>query len=300
MHDVTDSNEPVKPQRKPPRAAYALPTAFTAGNIFLGFLAILRSIQGALNLAHPDIAAQHFAFAAQTIGLAMLLDGLDGRIARLTNTTSDFGREMDSLSDVISFGLAPAILAYTWGVQFMEIGAPSQLHDHLTRAGMMITFLFLLCGSARLARFNVTKNPMPKNPGRPNRNYFVGLPIPAAAALVAAIVFAADGYPITWWPLSVAWLALLLLLSWLMICTWRYYAFKDKAFLRPRSPVTLVVIGALLIMIFLWRQPVLLALASGYAVSGVLLRLGGIFRRLRRSRNTPHPDLREELEHPVG
>jgi CDP-diacylglycerol--serine O-phosphatidyltransferase len=276
--------------RKPPRAAYALPTAFTAGNIFLGFIAILRSIQGALNLAHPEIAAQHFAFAAGTIGVAMVLDGIDGRIARLTNTTSDFGREMDSLSDVISFGLAPAILAYTWGVGFMETGTASHLHDQLTRAAKMITFIFLLCGSARLARFNVTKNPMPKNPGRPNRKYFVGLPIPAAAALVASIVFFADGYPIMSWPVSVAWLILLVCLSWLMVCTWRYYAFKDNAFLRPRSPLTIVLAGALLIMVFLWRQPVLLAIAGGYAASGVLLRLGGLLRRLRRSRgNTPVP-----------
>ena len=293
-----------KPIRKPSRAAYALPTAFTAGNIFLGFIAILRSVQGAMNLAHPEIAKQHFLFAAGTIGVAMLLDGIDGRIARLTNTTSDFGREMDSLSDVISFGIAPAILAYTWGVQFMEVGAASHLHDHLTRAGKMITFIFLLCGSARLARFNVTKNPLPKNPGRPNRKYFVGLPIPAAAALVAAIVLFADGYPLMSWPLSVAWLTLLLGLSWLMICTWRYYAFKDNAFLRPRSPLTIVLAGALLILVFLWTQPVLLVMAGTYASSGVLLRLGGLMRRLRSRRGVPetpqNANLGEELEHPVG
>jgi CDP-diacylglycerol--serine O-phosphatidyltransferase len=281
------------PRRKPPRAAYALPTLFTVGNIFLGFIAILRSIQGSLSMANPDLAARQFAFAAQAIGLAMILDGLDGRVARLTNTTSDFGREMDSLSDVITFGLAPAILAYTWGAQFLTDLVPS-LHDHLTRAAKMITFLFLLCGSARLARFNVTKYPMPKNPGRPNRKYFVGLPIPAAAALIAAIVFAADGYPLTWWPETVLWLSLLMMLSWLMVCTWRYYAFKDNAFLRPRSPLTIIVIGALLIMVFLWRQPVLLALASGYAASGIALRLGGLLRRLRRPR-PPAP-----MVNPVG
>lgn len=293
MHDITG-------HRKPPRAAYALPTAFTAGNIFLGFIAILRSIQGALNLGHPDLAALDFSFAAQTIGVAMILDGVDGRVARLTNTTSDFGREMDSLSDVISFGIAPAILAFTWGVQFMETGSASHLHDHLTRAGKMITFLFLLCGSARLARFNVTKNPMPKNPGRPNRKYFVGLPIPAAAALVAAVVFFADGYPIMFWQQSVGWLMLLLCLSWLMVCTWRYYAFKDNAFLRPRSPLTIVLAGALLIMIFLWRQPMLLIIASAYASSGVLLRAGGLLRRLRRTRRDSALPIGDEAEHPVG
>ena len=160
----------------------------------------------------------------------------------------------------------------------------------------MITFIFLLCGSARLARFNVTKNPMPKNPGRPNRKYFVGLPIPAAAALVASIVLFADGYPIVAWPVSVAWLFLLVCLSWLMVCTWRYYAFKDKAFLRPRSPLTIILAGSLLIMVFLWKQPVLLAIAGGYAASGVVLRLGGLLRRLRRSRSNTTAPLGENLE----
>ncbi len=282
------------PRRKPTRVAYALPTAFTAGNIFLGFLAMLHSIQGAQAIGHPDVAAASFAFAAQMIGLAILLDGLDGRIARLTNTTSDFGREMDSLSDAISFGLAPALLAYTWGSQFIGGDMPL-LSDHLTRAAKLITFIFLLCGSARLARFNVTKNPMPKNPGRPNRKYFVGLPIPAAAGLVAATVFAADGYPITWMTLSILWLLLLVLLSWLMISPWRYYAFKDNAFLRPRSPLTMVLIGGLIIMIFLWRQPVLLIMATTYTASGVLLRIGGLIRRRSRRAHNPPPALEQSV-----
>ncbi len=128
----------------------------------------------------------------------MVLDGLDGRIARLTNTVSDFGREMDSLADVITFGIAPAVLAYCWGVQL--VGPAGFLLDH--RAGYFIAFLFLLCGSARLARFNVQTNPVPKNPGRPDRKYFVGLPIPAAAAMVAAVVYAADSIPLTWYGFS--------------------------------------------------------------------------------------------------
>ncbi len=276
------------PRRRPPGAAYALPTLFTAGNIFLGFLSILRSVQGAMQLANPSAAAEQFAVAAKTIGVAMVLDGLDGRIARLTNTTSEFGKEIDSLSDVISFGIAPAILAYLWGVQFL-IGALPAANDHLTRAGKMIAFLFLLSGSARLARFNVQKNPKPKNPGRPNRKYFVGLPIPASAALIAAIVYAADGYPLTWWPANVAWMALLLLLSWLMVSTWRYYAFKDNAFLKPRSTVTMVLVGAFLVMVWFWSQPVLLAIAAAYAASGIFLRIGGLLRRARRSREQPTP-----------
>src|SRR5580704_7298719 len=179
--------DPRSPEHRPHRAAYALPTLFTAGNIFLGFVSVIQSLQGAM-AAHDGTsgAEHHFEIAAKAIGLAFLLDGLDGRIARMTNTTSDFGREMDSLADVISFGIAPAVLAYAWGVQFIDPGLGRALHDHIMSVGSFFAFLFLLCGSARLARFNVQKNPVPKNPGRPNRKYFVGLPIPAAAAMVAA------------------------------------------------------------------------------------------------------------------
>src|SRR5215467_4553991 len=111
--------------QRPHRAAYALPTLFTAGNIFLGFVSVVESIQGAILFSDGTAGAEHhFGIAGKTIGLAILLDGLDGRIARVTNTTSDFGREMDSLADVISFGIAPAVLAFTWGVQFVGGGLP--------------------------------------------------------------------------------------------------------------------------------------------------------------------------------
>src|SRR5215472_11589375 len=167
--------DPNSPERRPRRAAYALPTLFTAGNIFLGYIAILRAFRGSV-LASSGFAGgdEHFRVAAQAIGAAVFLDGLDGRIARMTNTTSDFGREMDSLADVISFGLAPAVLAFAWGVQFVDpLGAP-MWRERLFNAGYFVAFLFLLCGSARLARFNIQKNPVPKNPGRPDRKYFVG------------------------------------------------------------------------------------------------------------------------------
>ena len=180
------------PDRRPRRAAYALPTLFTAGNIFLGYLSILRSFRGAHagRRRSRRRGAEHFEIAAKAIGIAVLLDGLDGMIARLTHTTSDFGREMDSLADVISFGMAPAVLAFAWGVQFVDSGLAATLQHQLFQAGYFVAFLFLLCGAARLARFNVQKNPVPKNPGRPNRKYFVGLPIPGAAGTVAATVYA--------------------------------------------------------------------------------------------------------------
>src|SRR5579862_5380085 len=199
--------DPGSPDRRPRRAAYALPTLFTAGNVFLGFYALLEVFQGAMQMAGNVTGADaHFRVASIALGAAVFLDGLDGRIARMTNTVSDFGREMDSLADVIAFGIAPAVLAFTWGVQFVEPPVNAAAFEQLRRAGYFLSFLYLLCGAARLARFNVQKNPVPKNPGRPDRKYFVGLPIPAAAGGVACVVYAAEGSPIHWWGFSVLWL----------------------------------------------------------------------------------------------
>src|SRR5437016_6279973 len=243
--------DPNSPDRRPRKAAYALPTLFTAGNIFLGYISVLRSFKGAMLAATGGAgAAEHFAIAAQAIGAAAFLDGLDGRIARMTNTTSDFGREMDSLADVISFGMAPAVLAFAWGVQFLDPSIDAVIREQVVRAGYFISFFFLLCGSARLARFNIQKNPVPKNPERPDRKYFVGLAIPAAAGMVASVVYASGSSPIHYWPFAVVWLALLAMLSFLMISTWRYYSFKDINLLRPRSPLMVIVLGSLIYLIW--------------------------------------------------
>jgi CDP-diacylglycerol--serine O-phosphatidyltransferase len=274
----------VEEVKRRPKAAYALPTLFTAGNIFLGYLSILRSFQGSLLVSSdPANAAANFETAAKCIGVGMLLDGLDGRIARMTNTTSEFGRELDSLADIISFGIAPALLAYAWGVQFVDVSAGPALVDHLQRAGKFIVFLFLLCGAARLARFNIQKNPVPKNPGRPDRKYFVGLPIPSAAAAVAAVVYFFDSEPLRSWQASVAWIATLALLGFLMVSTWRYYSFKDINLRSPRSPLILVILGGLIYLIWNYSQIVLLLLALIYVMSGIIIRILGILRRLRPS-----------------
>jgi CDP-diacylglycerol--serine O-phosphatidyltransferase len=274
--------DPRSPDRRPRRAAYALPTLFTAGNIFLGYLAILRSFQGAMMAAsagHAAAAAGDFNVAAQAIGAAVVLDGLDGRIARMTNTTSDFGREMDSLADVISFGIAPAVLAFAWGVQFVDTSLAAPLRGQIFNIGYFVAFLFLLCGAVRLARFNVQKNPIPKNPGRPDRKYFVGLPIPAGAGMVAAVVYASDAVPISWLPLSVAWLALLALLGFLMVSTWRYYSFKGVNLNKPYTPLLIIAAGGLIYATWNYSQPVMLALAIAYVGSGIAIRIGGIVRR---------------------
>jgi CDP-diacylglycerol--serine O-phosphatidyltransferase len=285
-----------KPRKPPRRVAYALPTLFTAGNIFLGYIAILRSFRGSMLAAAGAPGADHqFEVAAIAIGVAVLLDGLDGRIARMTNTVSDFGREMDSLADVISFGLAPAVLAFAWGVQFIDPTLNSKFHRQLTQAGYFAAFLFLLCGALRLARFNVQKNPIPKNPGRPDRKYFVGLPIPAGAGMIAAVVYAADSDPLIYWPFAVTWMGLLVLLGFLMTSTWRYYSFKGISLTRPRTPLILLLLGGLIYLIWNYSQPVLLMMAVAYVGSGIAIRAGGIIRRrLHRPSPPPHP------EHQVG
>ena len=290
--------DPNSADRRPRRVAYALPTLFTAGNIFLGFLAILQAFKGAMAVGlNASQAAQHFSYAAQAIGAAVFLDGLDGKIARLTNTTSDFGREMDSLADVISFGLAPAVLAFVWGVQFVDTAIGATMADQLTRAGYFAAFLFLLCGACRLARFNIQKNPIPKNPGRPDRKYFVGMPIPAGAAMVSAVVFFCNGEPLFVWEYSAAWLVLITCLGLLMVSTWRYYSFKGVGGHQPYKPLLIVLVGAMIFAIWSWPQTALLAMAGSYVASGIVIRVGGIIRR--RLRPAP-PTSTRPAEHPIG
>lgn len=238
----------------------------------------------------------YFDLAAVAIGLAVFFDGLDGRIARLTNTVSEFGREMDSLADVITFGVAPAVLAFSWGIAFVDGYAAGPFEDQLRQAGYFLAFLFLLCGAARLARFNIQVNPVPKNPGKPDRKYFVGLPIPAAAAMIAAAVYATGARPLEWWMYSAVWLLLLALLSFLMVSTWRYRSFKDFNLLRPRSFRSVVVLGSLIYLVWNYARPALLAIIVVYVASGIVVRIGGL---LRRWSHRHHPGSEPRSEAPV-
>lgn len=285
------------PERRPPRrAAYILPTLFTAGNIFLGFVSILQAFQGAMLAQSGHLGSNYrFSNAAIAIGFAVFFDGLDGRIARMTNTVSDFGREMDSLADVITFGIAPAVLAFAWGVQFVTPVGDARWMGHLIKAGYFISFFYLLCGAARLARFNVQTNPMPKNPGRPDRKYFVGMPIPSAAAFIAAVVYFVDAEPLQSMLFSGLWLVLVAIVSLLMVSTWRYPSFKNIGITKPRSPLVVIVIGALIYLISNWSHEVLLTMATAYVISGIAIRLGGVLRRRFRT-----PPASPQPEHQVG
>ena len=279
------------------RGMYILPSIFTAANVLLGYYAILQVIHGAI--AHavaqatqtPVQAPGHFDNAAKAIGFAVLFDGLDGRIARMTGTTSDFGRELDSLADVITFGIAPALLAWAWGFHRISFAVSNpDLVVNLGRAGTIASFMFLIAGASRLARFNISVNPQPSNPGRPGKKYFVGMPIPAGAGVVAAVVHFNGGEPIVWWIGALTWLIVLVITSYLMVSTWRFYSFKDINF-NARQPARLVVlIGLLIAGIVLFSRPVLFAIALLYMVSGIFWRLSWFFRR---KRNPPPPSYKE-------
>ena len=278
------------------KGLYILPSLFTAANVLLGYYAILQVIHGAVNYAVAQTTQNpavqqfwHFDNAAKAIGFAVLFDGLDGRIARMTGTSSDFGRELDSLADVITFGVAPALLAWAWG--FHEVSAEISRADMaslLPRLGAIASFLFVIAGASRLARFNIAVNPQPSNPGRPGKKYFVGMPIPAGAGVIAAVVHYSHGDPLVWWGSSLTWLIVVVLAGYLMVSTWRFYSFKDIDF-RARQPFQLVVIfGLLIAAIIYFSGPVLCFIALTYMFSGIFWRLHWIVRRKPNSSPPPY------------
>ena len=223
--------------------------------------------------------AWHLDLAAKAIGFSILIDGLDGRIARMTNTASDFGRELDSLADVITFGVAPALLAWMWGFHLLPLVVAPELRQKITELGSVACFAFLIAGASRLARFNIAKNPQPSNPGRPGKKYFVGMPIPAGAGVIAAVVHFASGEPLTSWVTAVSWLLMVVVVGYLMVSTWRFYSFKDIDF-RSRRPFRLIVLfGVVGASIWFFSRPALFTIAILYMASGVLWRLQWIFRR---------------------
>ena len=282
------ADDPQQPYRMR-RGMYILPSIFTAGNIAAGYFAISQAIQGSTS------AAFHFDNAAKAIGFAVLFDGLDGRIARMTNTTSDFGRELDSLADVITFGVAPAILAWMWGChQLQELWSAGARHK-LIQFGAVATFLFLIAGASRLARFNISKNPQPKNPGRPGRKYFVGMPIPAGAAMIAATVHFVDGVPVDTWWITALWLAFVVLISYLMVSTWRFWSPKGID-LRTRQPFWLfIVIGISMYLIWYFSEYFLFSLSLLYLVSGVIARFAYALKRRPPAPPAYEPESRVDM-----
>ncbi len=265
-----------RPRHQPSRGMYVLPSLFTSGNIAAGFYAITQSVQG----TSGDPA--HFDHAALAIGFAILFDGLDGRIARMTNTTSDFGKELDSLADVVTFGVAPSLLAYIWGFRMLPLMSHPGLREQLLHLGVFVCFVFLICGACRLARFNISVNPQPRNPGRPGHKYFVGMPIPAGAGVICAVIHCFNGSPINRPSMAFLWLGLIGFTGFLMVSNWRFWSGKEIS-MGNRHPFQMVaVVGVLIALLWLYSEQMLIILALGYLVSGVVARLAYSWSRERR------------------
>ena len=251
------------PERRARRGIYLLPSMFTMANMFCGYACIVYSMRG------------EYATAAPFIGLAIVLDMLDGRVARMTGTSTAFGVEFDSLADVISFGVAPAILSFRWGL------------EPLGRVGWAAGFLFVAAAAVRLARFNIQS-------GSQDKRYFVGLPSPAAAGVLASTVYlyptgpqvAVHAVPV---------LAMVIVPALLMVSTLRFRSFKtlDLQLRRNYTALMLVALGLALVMAS--PEVALAAMAYSYLASGLV---GMIWTRLRRRHaDERHDDLAEPGEH---
>jgi CDP-diacylglycerol---serine O-phosphatidyltransferase len=280
------SDTPQNPPRKGIRKGiYIVPSAFTILNIMCGFYAIINAVQ-AVQLGLTPKALELFDHAAIAVGLAVIFDGLDGRIARMTKTTSDFGVELDSIADVVTFGVAPAVLAYTWGYGGVQ---------GIDRYGWGVSFFFMICGALRLARFNVmARSPKFDKPGtspKLDKKSFVGLPIPPAAAVLASIIHFApqplSGYEgTTRYTFGWALLIGMALLGTLMVSTIRYTSFKNLGAKSMNPFIALPLLAALLSAIYFHSQVVLLTLSVCYAAHGLILKMFGLFGRFRRQQPT--------------
>ncbi|MGO4517787.1 CDP-diacylglycerol--serine O-phosphatidyltransferase [Terriglobus sp. 2YAB30_2] len=263
---------------QPRRAMYVLPSLFTAGNIAVGYYAVMSSLQA---VSTGD--ARYFDRAAIAIAFAMPFDALDGRIARMTNTASEFGKELDSLADVITFGVAPSILAYLWGFRMLPMVGHLVFRQKVMDLGLFICFLFLICGASRLARFNITKDPKPQNPGRPDRKYFVGMPIPAAAGVVASVVHCFDGQPIDNIWIALVWLSFVAFVGFLMVSRWRFWSGKEINLSRGHPFRLLILLTLAVVPLFLWSGITLITLALSYTVYGLFSRVSYGWMRRRRT-----------------
>jgi CDP-diacylglycerol--serine O-phosphatidyltransferase len=271
MSEFDDMNGRLEPRgprnHRLRRGVYLLPGTLTVANMLCGFYALMATLKGGVT---------DLDFAARAIGIAILFDSADGWVARATGSSSEFGKQFDSLADVVSFGLAPASLAFAWGVRGMLQSDAGPAH-HIYQIGWLISFAFVICTAWRLARFNVHG----MAPG--GSRFFVGMPTPAAAGVVAAIVHFRKT-PLDDWRWSLAWLLLVASLAALMTSTVRYYSFKDIPWLRRQHSLAMVVVGLLAGFVYLYSEEVLLILAGSYAAAGITLHVVRLLRHRLASR----------------
>ena len=239
------------------RGIYLLPSSLTVANMLCGFYAVMATLKG---------GGTDLDNAAKAIGLAIVFDSFDGFVARATGTNSEFGKQFDSLADMVSFGIAPAALAFTWGVRGI---AETDLLDirKLHQIGWWVALSFVICCAWRLARFNIQG----MAPGTGSK-YFVGLPCPAAAGLIAATVHAIVT-PIEDWRWSIVWMIVVIGDAALMSSTVRYRSFKDIPMMVRQRSVLVIAIGLLIWLIVSYSQIVLMIIATSFVASGLTLHV---------------------------
>jgi CDP-diacylglycerol--serine O-phosphatidyltransferase len=249
------------------RGIFLLPSLFTVANLLCGYYAVIASLVGGAN---------EFDRAAKAIGLAILFDSMDGRVARMTGTNTEFGVQLDSLADVCSFGIAPAVMAYAWGVHgLVDLGGTRLVQ--LSEFGWVCCLAFLICCAWRLARFNVQG----MAPG--SSKYFVGMPTPAAAAVIASIVHGFKD-PLQDWRYAVGWFVMAACLGALMTSTVRYYSFKDIPWTRKQPSLAIVLLCLTVALVWLYSEYVLILFSCAYAVVGVVLHVVRLLRHRMVSR----------------
>lgn len=286
--ELSEEQETRNPERRGiKKGLYLIPSAFTAANISMGFFAVMASLRGFQlvdegGAAEMQRAAEHFDNAAKAICWAVLFDMLDGRIARMTKTTTEIGVQFDSIADVLTFGIAPAVLAYAWGY-----GSALPEGSWAHKLGWFLSFMYLMCGAFRLARFNVqAARPriLAEGTGKVDKKNFIGLPIPPAAALIAAIIHFAPKPMVQYEPrlanlYSGLMMGLVGCLGLLMVSTLRYSSFKTVGTRSRSARLAILLIAAAGMLIYLFSEYVLLTLAALYILHGLLFKLGGLFRR---------------------
>jgi CDP-diacylglycerol---serine O-phosphatidyltransferase len=280
---VVDEKDSKPPHRGIKKGLYVIPTLFTAANVAMGYLAVLSSIRGfQVSAANPELAATYFNSAGLAIGLAILFDTVDGRVARATRTATEIGVQFDSLADVLTFGIAPTALIYAWGI------APAFAEGTFGHnLGVFMLFAYLMCGAFRLARFNLQAtrpHVLIEGAVKVDKKAFVGLPIPPAGGLLAALVHFAPT------PLSsfgetaatfygYALMGLVAVLAILMVSTIRYTSMKTAG--KGRQGIFLVLaIAAMTMFVFFYSKYALLAIAGIYVAHGLIW---WIFRLIGRS-----------------
>jgi CDP-diacylglycerol--serine O-phosphatidyltransferase len=269
------------------KGLYLIPSAFTAANIGMGYFAVMGALRGFQLLeggteAELIQATSHFDNAARAIGWAVVFDALDGRIARLTKTTTEIGVQLDSIADVVTFGIAPAVLAYAWGY-----GSAFAEGSGAHKLGWFISFMFLICGAFRLARFNVqATRPRVLAEGlvKVDKKNFVGLPIPMAGGFIAALVHFSPS-PLSFHGVergaiySGLLMGAIALLSFLMVSTVRYTSFKTVGVGRRSTRLAVLAIAASGMLVWLYSRYVLVTMVGAYILYGLLGRLlAGLFR----------------------